>query len=155
MYQNVAYTYREANVLTANPLKLVIMCYDGAINSLKIAKDAYLKKDYELKAKALQKTLDILHELDASLDMEKGGDISKNLRGLYLFMNQALIEADMKRDLKVFDRIIGLLEELLSAWAAIGANGEVKAPLERRENQTAGIPVSVYKSSAVARTWSA
>ncbi len=155
MYQNVAYTYREANVLTANPLKLVIMCYDGAINSLKIAKDAYLKKDYELKAKALQKALDIIHELDASLDMEKGGDISKNLRGLYLFMHQALVEADLKRDLKVFDRIIGLLEELLSAWAAIGTNGEAKAPPERRTDRTAGIPVSVYKSSAVARTWSA
>ncbi|HOU78784.1 MAG TPA: flagellar export chaperone FliS [Syntrophales bacterium] len=155
MYQNVAYTYREANVLTANPLKLVIMCYDGAINSLKIAREAYLKKDYETKAKALQKTLDIIHELDASLDMEKGGDISKNLRGLYLFMNQALIEADLKRDLKVFDRIIGLLEELLSAWAAIGANGEAKAPTAGRGERPAGIPLSVVKTTPVARTWSA
>lgn len=155
MYQNVAYTYREANVLTANPLKLVVMCYDGAINSLKIAREAYLKKDYETKAKALQKTLDIIHELDASLDMEKGGDIAKNLRGLYLFMNQALIEADLKRNLSVFNRVIGLLEELLSAWSAIGGNGEAKAPAADREERPAGIPLSVYHTAPVARSWSA
>lgn len=157
MYQNVAYTYREANVLTANPLKLVLMCYDGAITSLKLAKEAYIRKDYESKAKALRKALDIIHELDASLDMNRGGEISKNLRGLYLFMTQSLIEADLNRDLKMFGRIIGLLRELESAWLAIGMNGEAR-PGEHQDDvktQPAGIPLSVLKSASAARSWSA
>ena len=157
MYQNVAYTYREANVLTANPLKLVLMCYDGAITSIELAKEAYVRKDYEAKAKALRKALDIIHELDASLDMNRGGEISKNLRGLYLFMTQSLIEADLNRDLKMFGRIIGLLRELESAWLAIGMNGEAR-PGEHQDDvktQPAGIPLSVLKSASAARSWSA
>ncbi|MDI9570844.1 MAG: flagellar export chaperone FliS [Pseudomonadota bacterium] len=157
MYQNAAYAYRDANVLTANPLKLVLMCYDGAITSLKLAREAYIRKDYESKAKALQKALDIIHELDASLDMGRGGEISKNLRGLYLFMTQSLIEADTKRDLKTMERIIGLLQELQSAWLTISLSGEAK-PEDKQDDakaRPAGIPLSVLKPASAARTWSA
>ncbi len=116
MYESAAKSYRQTNVLSADPLKLVRMCYEGAICSLKLSRDAYIARDYETKGKALVKTLDIIHELNASLDMKKGGEVAKNLRGLYLYMTQALTEADLKRDLKVFDEVIHMLEELESAW---------------------------------------
>ena len=72
MYQNVAYTYREANVLTANPLKLVIMCYDGAINSLKIAREAYRELfGREPQAKAIHAGLEcgVIGERYPGMDM--------------------------------------------------------------------------------------
>ena len=116
MYEAASRSYRQTNFLSADPLKLVRMCYEGAIGSLKVSRDAYIARDYEAKGKALVRTLDIVHELNASLDMEKGGDIAKNLRALYLYMTQTLVEADLKRDLKVFDTVIHMLEELESAW---------------------------------------
>ncbi|HOK06372.1 MAG TPA: flagellar export chaperone FliS [Syntrophales bacterium] len=120
MYEDALNTYRRTTFFTAEPLKLVILCYKGAVNSLRLAKEAYERGEYETKAKALQKTLDIIHELDSSLDMKKGGAIAVNLRNLYHFMTKALIEADLKRDVKMFDRIASLLEELESAWEAAG-----------------------------------
>jgi flagellin-specific chaperone FliS len=35
MYQDATKTYQQANFFTATPIKLVMMCYDGAIGSLK------------------------------------------------------------------------------------------------------------------------
>ncbi len=119
MYEAATKSYRNTNVLSADPLKLVRMCYEGAIGSLKLSRDAYIARDYEAKAKALAKTLAIIHELNTSLDMKRGGDVAKNLRGLYLYMTQALTEADLKRNLKVFDEVIHMLEELESAWKAL------------------------------------
>ena len=119
MYQKVTNTYQQANVLTANPAKLVIMCYEEAISNVKLSRDAYIARDYEAKGKALLKALDIIHELNTSLDMERGGEIAKNLRALYLYITQALIEADLKKNLTVFDAVIRMLEELEFAWREI------------------------------------
>jgi flagellar protein FliS len=151
MYEAATRSYRQTNVLSADPLKLVRMCYDGAIGSLKLSRDAYITRDYEAKGKSLMKTLDIIHELNASLDLEKGGDVAKNLRALYLYLVQALTEADLKRNLKVFDDVIQMLEELKSAWQEIACecSGNISRPTVQVMPQAAG------KASVVSRAWSA
>ncbi|MCE5284082.1 MAG: flagellar export chaperone FliS [Deltaproteobacteria bacterium] len=123
MYENAVKSYQQTSFLTADPLRLVLMCYDKAISSLKQAKESFAAKDYEAKGLALKKALDILHELNASLDLKKGGEIAVNLRTLYTFMSQALIEADLKRDLAVFDSVIQMLEELEVEWKGISTGG--------------------------------
>lgn len=125
MYENIARSYKQANYLTANPVRLVIMCYEGTIASLKLAKAAYASKDYEEKGKALQKALDIIHELNASLDVKKGEAIARNLRGLYQYLIRRLVEADLKRDIGGFDEVIRMLEDLHSSWKEIAASHDV------------------------------
>jgi len=85
-------TYRKTDVITADPKKLVIMCYEGAIHSLKTARAKYAAEEYEAKAKAIQNALDILNELRAALDFEKGGEIARNLESLYSFWIQHIIQ---------------------------------------------------------------
>ncbi len=123
MYQNAVKSYQQINFFTADPLKLVLMCYDKAISSLKQAKESLAAKDYEAKGLALNKALDILHELNASLDLKKGGEIAVNLRTLYTFMSQALMEADLRKDMAVFDAVIRMLEELEVEWKGISTAG--------------------------------
>jgi flagellar protein FliS len=150
MYENVSKSYQQTNFLTATPIKLILMCYDGAISSLKLARESYAARDYEVKSRALQKTLDIIHELNVSLDMKKGGEISANLRALYLYMTQALIEADVKRDLIIFDEVINKLEDLESGWKEIAGNhSEDIKPLPYGISSVAGKPVMA------SRVWSA
>ena len=150
MYEAATRTYRQTNVLSADPLKLIHLCYEGAIGSLKLAKEAYVGRDYAAKGKALRKALDIVHELNASLDMKKGGEVAKNLRALYLFITQALIDADLKKDLKVFDEVIRMLEELKSAWQEIACerSGNVGRPSAH------AMPPAAGKTAAVSRLWS-
>src|SRR5574340_702530 len=108
-------TYQEISFLTADPKKLILICYRQAILSLKAAHEHYLAKEYEAKAKSLQKALDIIAELNSALDFEKGGSIAKNLDALYKYMTRSLLEADINRDVSMFTAIIKMLEELESA----------------------------------------
>jgi len=107
--------YKRADVITADPKKLVIMCYEGAIYSLKLAKAKYYVQDYEAKGNAIQNALDILNELRAALDFEKGGEIAKNLDALYSFWTQHIIKADRNKDTRSLDQVAFMLEEIKSA----------------------------------------
>lgn len=149
MYQSVVNSYQQAQFFTTNPLKLVLMCYEGAIASLKLARESYLAGRFEVKGKALQRCMDIIHELNASLDLGKGGECAVNLRSLYAYMTQALTEADVKRDIEAMDRVVTMLEELESAWkAAATPAGDARVNAPRPEICKGAGPV------AVARAWS-
>lgn len=111
--------YQRMRIVTADPGKLVLLCYEEAISHLRMARDCALAKDQEGKAKAMQKALDFLHELMQSLDFEKGGEIARNLGALYSYMVRRLLDGDIRQDLTAFDEVIGLLEEIEGAWKAI------------------------------------
>ena len=119
MYRNSIRAYCKTTVITADPGKLVIMCYEGAIEQLKIAKIKYQEKNYEAKFKALTKATNLIDELLYSLDFEKGGDISRHLQAIYNYMTLRILRADINRDIDGIDEVIGLLTELLSAWKEI------------------------------------
>ena len=116
MYNNGVQDYRRTNVMTADPKKLVLMCYEGAIDNLNIVKQKILEKDYEGKGMAIIKAQDIINELMCSLDFEKGGNIAKGLDLLYNYMLRRIIHGDVNRDVKAIDEVIGILAELKSAW---------------------------------------
>ncbi len=103
--------------------------------------------------KSLQKALDIIYELNSALDFEKGGSIARNLDTLYKYMTRCLLEADIKRDLNMFAAIIGMLEELESAWKSIIIPGDDN---DRKPQMIVGIPAHVgTRPAATARMWSA
>jgi flagellar protein FliS len=116
MYRNSIRAYCKTNVITADPGKLVVMCYEGAIEQLKIAKIRFEGKEYEAKFKAITKAADFIDELLYSLDFEKGGSIARNLEALYNYMTHRILQADVKRDIEGIDEVIGILTDLLSAW---------------------------------------
>ncbi len=120
MYQqNGIQSYRRTNVVTADPGKLVIMCYEGAIDNLMIAKQKDAEEKYEEKSRHINKTKDIIDELMCSLDLEKGGLIARNLESLYNYMTRRIIQADANRSMDALDEVVGMLRELLSAWEEV------------------------------------
>ncbi|MBW2343008.1 MAG: flagellar export chaperone FliS [Deltaproteobacteria bacterium] len=104
MYSNGFQSYRKTNVITADPKRLVLMCYED------------VDKDYEGKATVIKKAQDIINELMCSLDFEKGGSIAGNLESLYNYMTRRIIYADVNRDVGAIDEVIGMFNELKSAW---------------------------------------
>jgi len=111
--------YRKTEVETADPLKLVLICYDEAIKNLKIAREKYLNEEFEDKAYALKRAISFISELNRALDLEKGGEIAANLHALYDFMVRHLMEGDLKKDIKAFDQVIAMLSELKEAWEIV------------------------------------
>ena len=116
MYRNGFQNYRRARVDTADPKKLVILCYEETISQVKLARQRCVEKDYEGKSKALLKAQDIVCELQMALDFEQGGAIANNLDSLYNYVKTRMVQADMGKDLAAMDEVEGLLSELKSAW---------------------------------------
>lgn len=108
--------YLENAIMTASPAKLVEMLYEKSVELLKESKEL-IEKELFLEANdRIKRVQDILMELNASLDMEKGGQIAQSLRSLYLYMYRTLVEGNIKKDIKKIEEILGYFEELLAAW---------------------------------------
>lgn len=109
-------TYRKTDITTADSKRLIIMCYEGVIQNLGIAKQNFLKGDYESKGRAVQKSLDIINALKEALNFEFGGEIAKNLDRIYNFAIKYIIRSDIKKNFNAFDELILIFNELKSAW---------------------------------------
>lgn len=57
-----------------------------------------------------------LHLLLSSIDLEKGGEISENLTGLYLYVQGQLIEGRNREGFKGDPNIVEIVTDLLEAW---------------------------------------
>src|SRR5580704_19194449 len=119
-YQN----YLENEVLTAEPLKLVVLLYRGALDSVGAARRYLEAKDIGQRSKSLNKALSILKELNLSLDMERGGPLSVELARLYDYMLRLLLEASVKQTDAPLEEAEQLLRTLLEAWEQCRENGQ-------------------------------
>jgi len=116
---NALEAYKQTAVTTASKGRLIVMLYDGAIKFLRLAIKEMEAENYAAKGQYINRAQDIISELNAVLDMESGGEISKNLRSLYLFMKRHLMVANARRDPKMVQEVIGLLDELNQGWKTI------------------------------------
>ena len=111
--------YEDAGVTTQSKGRLIVLLYDGAIKFLKLAIKELEAGNYEAKGRYIGKAQDIINELNVVLDADAGGEIAANLRKLYLFMNNRLSQANVKREPQMIREVITLMEELNQGWKAI------------------------------------
>jgi flagellar protein FliS len=112
-------TYQENSVSTQSRSRIVVLLYEGAIKFMKQAVLALEQQDHEAKGRYIIRAQDIINELNAVLNMEVGGEIAKNLRSLYSFMNTYLSKANTERDTEMLNDVINIMEELNKGWKAI------------------------------------
>lgn len=112
--------YRDVQIQTASPARLLVMLYDGAIRFLGDAKRGIAANDPKATYEGLRRTQDILDHLTSTLDMS-AGEIAENLSSLYEFMGRRLVEANLHRDAKAIDDVIGLIGTIRMAYAEISA----------------------------------
>ncbi len=113
--------YKENNVTSQSPGKLIVVLYDGAIKFLHQAIAQIEAGDPGKKAELITKAINVIEELNVSLDLELGGEVAGNLRSLYNFMIRQLTTANIKQDTQMIREVIGLLSELNESWKAISA----------------------------------
>jgi flagellar protein FliS len=132
-------SYKETQIKTATPGKLVVMLYEGAVKFINLALELMAKKHagFEKVSNFIIKAQDIVTELMVSLDFEKGGQIAKNLFGLYLYMNRRLIEANIQKDSVILTEIKKLLTELRAAWI------QASQKAQNEGSQTAGGSINI------------
>lgn len=106
--------YKQNSVLTATPEELTLMLYDGSIKFMNIAKYSIENEDIEKAHMALVRAQNIVTELSSTLNMEY--EISGNLKKLYGFVMDSLIDANIKKEVKPIDEALEILTELRDTW---------------------------------------
>ena len=118
--------YRKVGVESitdsASPHQLVLMLFGGARAAVAAAKQHLRQRRIPAKCEAISKAIAIVDGgLKASLDLNVGGELAKNLSDLYAYMGQRLLHANLKNDSDALDEVAQLLEQLGSAWETIAA----------------------------------
>lgn len=118
-YATQAAQYRETQVLTASPGRLVVVVFDHLLVCLHRARAAIGSGDITQRGDALHRARMAVGELLATLDTERGGDVAANLSAIYTHMLSELVAAGRDTETTRLDRVLGQVVELRSAFAEI------------------------------------
>ena len=118
-YATHAAQYQEVAVRSASPGQLVVMVYDHLLLHLRRARLAVEQGNVELRAASLDKARAALAELLATLDHERGGEIARQLSGVYTFLLAELVDLGLRPSPARLDRVTAMATDLREAFATI------------------------------------
>ena len=121
-------TYREREILTASPAKLVVIVYDHLLANLCRARLAIEAKKIEARIDAVGKAREAVVELLAGTDVERGGTLAVNLQSLYVFIFSELNAIVHNPDAERVDKLAEIVSHLREAFASIAATSSVQSP---------------------------
>uniref|UniRef100_A0A7C4EII8 Flagellar export chaperone FliS n=1 Tax=Fundidesulfovibrio putealis TaxID=270496 RepID=A0A7C4EII8_9BACT len=117
--QKAAQAYLQTQIATTTQGDLLIMLFDGCIKFLRQAKERMAERDFAQKGILISRALDVLAELQGSLNQQKGGELAENLRKLYLMCSTKLLMANMRMDQDLVDEVIRVISGIRDAFAQI------------------------------------
>jgi flagellar protein FliS len=113
--------YRKTATTTASPGELVLMLYDGALRFMASAEAGFTEENFARKNEQIHnnilRTQAIITELQATLNMDKGGEFSENLYRLYDFMQDHLNQANREKSLEKIKVVYTFMQDIRDAWA--------------------------------------
>ncbi|MDN2662883.1 flagellar export chaperone FliS [Psychromonas sp. 14N.309.X.WAT.B.A12] len=107
------------NIEQADPHTLVSLIMQHIQGNLAGAKGAIERKEIENRNTMLTRVIGLIGELQNSLDMEKGGEISTNLYDLYAYMIRRVNQANRQNDAEPLTEVLKLITEIKSGWDGI------------------------------------
>ena len=118
----------ETSVTSANPQRLIVMLYDGAIEAIGDARMHLANGMQSAKASAISRAIGIIEQgLRSSLDIARGGSIARQLDELYDYMARRWLVASLRNDAVALAEVAALLTDLRSAWHVIFGSKAVEA----------------------------
>ena len=114
-------TYANNKVMTASPAELTLMLYEGAIKFCNIAVKAIDDKDMTTAHNNIMKVENIVRELRGSLNHKY--PVAKDLEAVYKYVEQRLIEANIKKDKEILEEVLTHLRTMRDTWKEVMKTG--------------------------------
>lgn len=114
---NAAATYGRIANTESNPLKQIVLLYDGAIKFLNLTASDIEAADFVAKAEHSNRALDIISYLQSILDFQRGGEVAPVLDDLYRRITALILRASAELDADLMRRAAHLLAPVRDAWA--------------------------------------
>lgn len=118
-----AQTYRQIDLAgrtgAADPHALVGLLYEEAIAALRAAAWAAENRKFTVKSERVARATAVLFALEAGLDFEKGGEVSRTLATFYHGIRNQVIHASIGSDPAPFRDAAESLADIASAWSSV------------------------------------
>lgn len=99
--------------------QLVGLLYEELIRALNVAALAAEQMNFKLKSERVTRATAILFALEAGLDFERGGEVSRTLAQLYRGLRGQVIDASIGMDPAPFRAVAGEIAEIAGAWNSV------------------------------------
>ena len=109
--------YANNRIMTASPAELTLMLYEGAIKFCNIAIAAIEKRDIEKAHNNIVKVENIITEFQSTLDHKY--PVAKDFDNVYRYLQERLLEANLKKDKEILEEILGHLRTMRDTWREI------------------------------------
>ncbi len=119
----------------------MLLLLDACAERLNTACGCIERREIVRKAKLLHSCVTLVAELRGSLNLAEGGALAENLSNLYDYMTRQLLAANVSSEAGPVKEVLGLLNEIRSAWVAIG-------PQVRSAAESGAPPMRVGESAA-------
>ena len=117
-YQRVSV---ETGISSASPHQLVNMLFEALLVAVGTARIAMGRGDIAAKGEQISKAVRIIDEgLKPALNLEKGGDLAANLKGLYGYCVVRLTHANLRNDDAALADVARVIEPLAQGWKEMG-----------------------------------
>ncbi|MGH7619405.1 MAG: flagellar export chaperone FliS [Gemmatimonadaceae bacterium] len=121
-YSRQAVAYRDREIKTASPGRLVVLVFDSALSNLYRARRGVQTSNIEERVTAVRKAREAIMELYVTLNVEQGGAIARNLQSLYAFILSELGDVARRPDGARLESLITMVTELRSAFESVATD---------------------------------
>lgn len=111
----------EVQAAASSPIEQVLMLVNGFIDELDRVEGHIVAGNDERKTESVTRCMRLLDGLDAALDMEKGGDLAKQLRDYYNFMGSKLYEASVEGQTELLEPVRTVMKNLKEGWEGLAS----------------------------------
>lgn len=111
--------YSETAARGAGQVELVVMLYDLLLDDMRRGIEAIRSRDVEGRTFEIKHALNVLEQLQGTLNFDEGGEAARNLDRLYSIIRAKLLEAHLKVSEEILQRQIALLTPIRDAWREV------------------------------------
>lgn len=113
---SVTKLYKETSLTTMDTGRLILICYDSALEYLNMALFGIENRKYEKKYEGLTKAFKAIAVLLDSLDYNQGGDVAQNLDTFYRYILKKILDIDISKNKEELKKIIEYVTIMRDAW---------------------------------------
>jgi flagellar secretion chaperone FliS len=129
-YASQSSSYREMDIHSASPARLVVIVFEQLVVNLERARIAMDRNDVELRFTSLRRARGLVSELLATLDFEQGGAIATQLADLYQFMLYELVDVGTRGDVATMRKLVNIATALRDGFTAASQSAWAEASLK-------------------------
>ncbi len=153
--------YQTCAIEGASGVELTVALYDGIIRFMNHAIEAVERGDTSRRRIAVKRAMDIVIHLQATLNMDIGGEPAKALSEFYVAMFALMLQGSQATSRQKFEQVIACVRNVRGAWRHVANNSEVNPIPTRVSGLTSGRmqprfeKVDSGMGSAAGSSWSA